>query len=530
MSGPRNTAVAIVGAGASGVMTTLRLIQHHRRSATGRLTLHLFDRQDRPGLGVAYATPLPEHILNMRARTMSLYPDDPLHFVRRLPALRADAGRPVAGGDPADLAESYPPRGTYGAYLRECLDREIEKARADGVVVDFVRCEVSGLESRGAGLVLRAGTDLPLPRYTHVVICVGDLPPTSYRDLTGHPRYAPTPWDPRFYAALPPRAGVGVIGTGLTAVDAVLALRAHGHQGPVYAFSRARGWPAVQPRTLVPHHTPAHLTPAALGELGTEIPLRHVARLLRADLLERVGAGPLSGLLRQDRSQARETLHADIRRALDDEAHWYEVLDATAPFAAEIWHRLRFPDRQRFLRTGFARWAVYRHPMPLANAHALVRLMDEGRLRTFTGTVAIRPAGDGGFDVVRRTPAGTAVDHPDHLINASGPATSAWTMESPLVRGLLDEGRLTAHPLGGIDVDFRTLRVRRRDGSHDPAVYFLGPLTMGVHFYTNSIETNLHNADAVARDILAGPTGPAGSPAPRCASEVRARLAARRAI
>jgi uncharacterized NAD(P)/FAD-binding protein YdhS len=68
---------------------------------------------------------------------------------------------------------------------------------------------------------------------------------------------------------------------------------------------------------------------------------------------------------------------------------------------------------------------------------------------------------------------------------------------------MLSRGLLKAHHLGGIDVDFRTLQIRGNDNRLVKRVFFVGPLTRGVHFYTNSIETNLANAKRLAYSIAA---------------------------
>ena len=58
--------------------------------------------------------------------------------------------------------------------------------------------------------------------------------------------------------------------------------------------------------------------------------------------------------------------------------------------------------------------------------------------------------------------------------------------------------------------------MRRKNGAHDSRVLFLGPLTTGVHFYTNAIETNLANADAAARWITGHHEPRNGNPATFC--------------
>ncbi|MFJ4713492.1 FAD/NAD(P)-binding protein [Streptomyces sp. NPDC088785] len=508
MSTPTHLSIAVVGAGASGIMTTLRLLQHHRARSRGTLTIHLIDRAERPGLGVAYGTPLRDHILNMQAKTMSLYPGDPDHFLRALPGLLADdppaSAPPATATDHPDaeaLAASYVPRRVYGAYLARCLTDALTATAGSGARVEYHRREAVRLAPAPTGVqVDTEGPGPAVPACTHAVLCVGDLPPTSYRYLLGHPHYAPSPWVDGFPDAVPEDAAVGVIGTGLTAVDALLSLRAAGHRGPLYAFARRRGWPAVQPSRLRPH-TPYLLTARAVHALGEDVPLARFAGLLRDELTDRVGRDEVHDLLSADRGDVVPTLLADLARARQPRPHWYEVLDATSPLAPDIWRRARFADKARFLRAHMGRWAVLRHPMPVPNARFLADLLSSGRLRTLRGTYDIRPATDGGFDVLRRTHSGTAVHHPTYLVNASGPGTSAWTLESDLVKDCLHQGLLSPHPLGGIDVDPTSMRVRGADGRHNDRVLFLGPLTNGVHFYTNAIETNLANADLAARWI-----------------------------
>ncbi|GAA1378081.1 FAD/NAD(P)-binding protein [Streptomyces beijiangensis] len=494
------TRIAIIGAGASGVMTALQLV-HQRTTGNAEtrhnLAVHLLDRQPRPGAGVAYSSGLDCHILNMRTRSMSLYEHDPGHFTRWL------REQPEAAQITGHLEEHYPPRHIYGRYLRHCLGEAVREAAQHHITVDFQQCDVTDVVSEGDSLRLTA--DQPLPRFDHAVLCLGDLPATAYRQFATHPRYAPTPWDPGFYPSIGPADAVGVLGTSLTAVDTLLALQAAGHSGPVYAFARTRGLPKVQPRTLRPHSL-KHLTPEHLNHLTRHGPLdlADTAALFRRELDDALGDDGWPSPAQNPRSDAAADLAHDIRQAEGDGAHWYEVLDATSPLAPDIWQRMSYRAKAEFLHHYSSLWATYRHPMPLVNAHLVAQHLSSGQLRVLTGITGVTAASDGTFDIRRTAPGGDVTHRVDRLINTTGTATDPWLIDSPLLTTLLHRGILTTHPLGGIDVHPHTLRTRDRNGDLHPRIHFLGPLTNGVHFYTNSIETNLTNATHLANSLTSG--------------------------
>ena len=78
--------IAIVGGGASGALMTAHLL----RFAGDAIRLTLIEPRAQIGRGLAYATENESHRLNVRASSMSAFPDDPDHFWRWL---RADGHR-----------------------------------------------------------------------------------------------------------------------------------------------------------------------------------------------------------------------------------------------------------------------------------------------------------------------------------------------------------------------------------------------------------------------------------------------------
>ena len=93
MTEPKLDAV-IIGAGASGVLAALQI-----RRILPEAGVALIEAGARAARGLAYGTPYGAHLLNVPARNMSAFPDDPGHFVRWLAARVPSTG-----------AETYAPR------------------------------------------------------------------------------------------------------------------------------------------------------------------------------------------------------------------------------------------------------------------------------------------------------------------------------------------------------------------------------------------------------------------------------------
>jgi len=81
LTGGQVGTVAVIGAGASGTLATTYLL---RAAAEARIPLRiaLIDRYGQHGLGRAYATEHPGHLLNSPVDRMSAVAADPGHLAR----------------------------------------------------------------------------------------------------------------------------------------------------------------------------------------------------------------------------------------------------------------------------------------------------------------------------------------------------------------------------------------------------------------------------------------------------------------
>ncbi|MGG2463643.1 FAD/NAD(P)-binding protein [Streptomyces sp. RGM 3693] len=532
MNATRTPVVTVVGGGACGIATCAALVREAAATGRTRLELHLVEKQQRLGDGIAYASPYDWHLLNMQAATMSICPNAPDDFVTWLQgsdhAPTARAGGPATNNstphqaayaaapydarasavpsttrtaDDPTLHHAYFPRHRFAAYLRHRFSETVRAAGQAGVRLEVHQAEVLDCHPWGQRLTLECDRALQLPSADRAVLCLGDLPGPTHREFVGHPRYHQDPW--RLDDSIPHAATVGILGTSLSAVDALAHLHATGHTSPIHCFSRTRPFPMVQPPDIHPY-TLRHLTEERIAHLTAShlrLTLVQVADLIIEEIRDAT-RGQIGAARLVSRARRHDDLATDIEEAQSHSTNWYEALDATSPLAPSLWRALHPRAKTEFLAHHQGLWATWRHPMPLPNARRLHNLIKTGQLHWHPGIKTVRATRNGGFEVRCRHEGRYSQWHVDHLVNAIGTGFQPWLAAHPLLGALLDRGVLTAHPHGGVDVDFDTLQAHTAGGQPDTHIYFVGPLTRGVHFYTNAVETNLANITRMATHLI----------------------------
>lgn len=466
MSGPPR--VLVVGAGFSGAVLAVRLLR------LGRVRVTLIERSGAFGRGVAYGATSDVHRLNVRAARMSAFPEDPDHFVRWL------AEHAPSEADPDGFAR----RSLYGAYLGDVL-RETA-ARAPGRLVRRFG-EVATLEPDADGVAAFL-SDGSIVEGEAAVLALGAPPPATpaaARGLLGSSRYIADPWAPHALDLIGRSDDVVLMGTGLTAVDVLLALEARGWTGEATAVSR---------HGLLPE---AHAGPAGVP----------------ADALPRIGR--LSEALADFRRRAQTT-------------PWPRLMDELRPHLQALWARLGHDERRRFLRHLRPWWDVRRHRLAPDVAARIAGLKAQKRLRIasarITGAsrrgdrllIEIRPRGGG----AARTLSGA------WLINCTGPADISQTSE-PLVASLLASGVARPDSLGlGLDVD-ADLRLKSVRGDRHERLFAIGPLTRAAFWESTAVpELALHAGDLARRLDGLAPSWQSGGEPWRTSAGSRALRAA----
>lgn len=417
--------IAIVGGGASGVLAAIHLA---RQIDPARITV--IEPRARVARGVAYSTAEPTHLLNVRAGNMSALADEPADFVSWL-------GR--NGEKPADGSD-FIPRMTWGAYLAE-------RFAATGVSVRQGR--VTRLEALDTAIRLHLDTGDML-EVDRVVLAMGhalpvDIPSVNSTVLNSG-RYVRSVWDawPRWPEMDEP---VVLVGSGLTAIDILLRLRAGGHRGKITMISRHG--------LLTRAHGPVEVVPPPVIPPDTlplvRLYLRHVRKALAAGL------------------------------------SWRAAVDSLRGCSNMLWARLSADERRRFRRHLFHRWHTARHRMAPIIAARVSEEIAEGRLVLRRGHVASLSENGQGLVVRVRTQTGEEQVAAGMVMNCTGPDTNFRRVNDPLLDCLLDSG--LAVP-GDLDVAFATDEdgaLIDRNGRASTRLYAIGPLRAGSLFETTAI-------------------------------------------
>ncbi len=423
--------IAIIGGGFSGAM----VLAHIANEATAPLKIDWYDASGLWARGTAYGRAEESHLLNVRADRMGAYAENPAGFwewVQNLP----DAA--------VYRAEDFLPRKLYGEYVHSVL----QKALAEMPQRHFIRRfeeEVKSLEDLG--------------QLDAVVLATGNLPPRQFAVEGVTDAYIANSWEkplPRDLSNLVPESCIGIIGTGLTGVDAVLSVIARGFKGKILMFSR-HGWLPQEHRHLTMAAKPWDAKHASRNVLGLMVELR--------------------------------------RRALKEQ-DWRNAVDALRPATQAIWQQLPAKEKTKFFRRLFSLWNIHRHRMAPQIGRKLAELQQDGKLEIMAVSLTKLQANAQGIEVNYRMHGKAGMQQVALLMNCTGPEYYLSKCSNPLLRDLLDRKIIRPDETGtGLALD--------ENGAAAKGVYPLGTLTVGTYLETTAVPELRAQAQQVARTLLA---------------------------
>lgn len=489
--------IGVVGGGPSAV-TLLDGLAEEPDLPAGSITVfeasgHLWrGRPYRPDLDVVRVNAVPDD--------MSVRAGDAEHLYRWLADRERLVGGQDAFTDPISGAQ-FIPRAVYGDYLEQSARTALLTLLRRGWEVELVRERVESAARSVDGLVLHTESGAA-HEVDYVVLSYGAGSPADPYSLTGAAAFVKDPYPTaQALSHVDPAADVAVIGSGLTAVDVVLALTHRGHHGRIRLLSRRGVLPGVRQRRV--HHVLRHFTPSRFRAMAARNETTTIADLAAIMDLELRDAGEHSSTIgRELGSVSTEDPVARLRRQLgevDSPSIALRILQRAVPEAGpDVWPLLTEPEKDRFLARYDREFESLCCPMPPQNAKLLLSLIDAGQVSVDSGVHNVETTADGflvetAHGDFRAGVVVSAVNGRQRKV--SGEARS-------LVGSLVSAGLAEPHPHGGLRIERATSRLVV-DSRPLPRLHALGDPAIGSIFFTVGVESLVDRAIDIVQSIRA---------------------------
>jgi uncharacterized NAD(P)/FAD-binding protein YdhS len=471
---------AIIGCGLTGTSAFCQFIQNLRERAGRRhlgyagIRIAVVEKQRLFGPGFPYSDEfvMPCHMTNTCAEEMGIEPDDPRGFKEWA---ESESGRPASGYTVFPRANefkaescTYYPRAVMGEYLRARFMESVETAQGLGCGVSlYPRCEVLEAAEKGKKLTLRIkeleGGEIFFLEADHVLLATG-----HWFNPSNDTRYFSSPWPARaLLEGIPRGASVAVLGSSLSAVDAVLTLTSEGEFFRAPSGELAYRCPSP-PRTValcsrkgilpkvrgkMGHYKNRFLTQGNVQRLlknCVEKPaLEGLLRLLRLDL-EAVYGHPIPwSEVMSPSLPPIENLERDLKKAEEGdgpqgELLWQTVLHQSFFMARDVYLLLQADEKMRFEKQHSTLFFSYAAPMPPVVAEKLLALLKSGTVQVSKLGEAyslLKDAAGMGYEILFREQQGeNRRDCYDYLVDARGQERSFAKNPSELAGNLLRSG------------------------------------------------------------------------------------------
>ncbi|NMG08415.1 FAD/NAD(P)-binding protein [Brasilonema sp. UFV-L1] len=448
--------IAIIGGGFSGSLVAANLLQN----ATIPLTIKLIEHHSAIGRGVAYSTPVDCHLLNVPALKMSAFADEPDHFLNWL----------HSNGHESVSASTFVARKIYGDYiqavLKEAEANALAYVRLERIVDEAVAIETT---SHSTTVYLRGGQRLYVQK---AVLALGNFPASLPEPIAALGKNHPCVRDAwstlDAITDLNPEDSILLVGTGLTMVDAVIALHQKGFQGKIYAVSRH----GLKPQP----HKPTIPYPAFLNVETAPKTARELLRLVRRE----------------------------VKAAAVHQTDWRAVIDALRPVTQQLWQALPVKEQKRFLRHVKAYWEVHRHRIAQEIAEVLHCATESGQLTHYAGRIQTCQEFDSGVDVTIRQ----RVTHKDivlrvnQIVNCTGSDCNYRRLQHPLLASLQEQRLIRPNALSiGIDTAANGALIDA-EGNVSQMLYTLGTPRKGNLWETTAVPEIRSQAANLAQELL----------------------------
>lgn len=487
--------ICIIGGGATSVAFIVSLAESVivNRWHCPNITLISGDKQ--PGPGIAFRKSHHLHKLNTPNSLMSIFPSHNGDFSIWMKKKENLENRNKEQN--VELYEDYITRSTYGEYLIERLTWAINFLRSKGIKFNIILNPATDVRLNGSKLELRTeNSPWIFPRW--IVYAPGHPGISNFPDMHSSPFFATNlPVDKTLIYGQKINK-VAVLGTGLTAIDAVMQLLGDGFTGQIDCYSRKALLPTVQSRMMQQNVIPEHISYENIIKYKYQngnISIYDIIKLLLFDLKKYSNNEYfLAKKINPSIHQAKFLEHL-LKKGDRGYLPLQALLQSTRSYAHKIWYILDDIERIKFLKHYQRLWDVWRHSIPWNTANIILKALNYNKL-TVNNFIRFENNNDGIYIL---STYGKILYQ--FVIDGTGGHNIVEKTSDPFLSKALQIGLFKSSRYGGLSVDVRSLK-----SEVTPPIltetFLLGQIAKGDLFSTNALWFNKICAEKVAETIL----------------------------
>ncbi|WMB30145.1 FAD/NAD(P)-binding protein [Streptococcus didelphis] len=455
--------------GVSG-LAVLLAISHKKQEELAHLDIYCFDDSDHFGRGIPFQKDDKSALINSPIDDISF---DYRHMADFKEWLQKNGH---------DTQVSYVSRSLYGKYMSERAKTLISKLP---VTIIKKRVEEVVYLPKSHTWQLKIEGQSFSQNFDELHLACGELPVSDPYHLEARPNYISDPYPIQNLAKESwAKKTVGVIGTGLAAVDVIKWLLLN-TEATIMAFSRSNFFPTVR---IIDG-------PAIDWQFFTDKKLEEALRRdkQRFDMssFEALFFGELQALGFSDWKKTRKQFLAPgikgISLSLEYSRQVYflqQLASRVTEWFTDLWPLMTLSDRQAYQKRYSKAIVNLRNPMPAESAHIILEAASNKRLTDVEGVSDIIGLKKG-FSLKRKKDSDISLDS---VINATGYHLKQDNLAkaSPIIQSLIDQALCQIDIQGGFTVLVESSQVISPRYGVLPNLYAHGALINGVIYQNNS--------------------------------------------
>jgi uncharacterized NAD(P)/FAD-binding protein YdhS len=442
--------VAVVGGGFSGACISYHIL----KSESSKVKIGVFDPRAEIGTGVAYGDCSQRHILNVRAKGMSIDDTNPQMYNRWLEGRGVD--------NPANL---FTNRHIYKQYVQESL---VGQSRQSQSSLSHLQSSIVSIKKSGPQEFLLENSSGDLFSSKAVVLALGVIL-ANPKNQSGPASALTSPWNSKAFADVSTLNSIAVVGAGLTAVDVIVEAEYAGFKGKYSVVSRHAAFP--RPHLEVPLSATPELVAWANSLVARKLGLRACLR--------------------------------EFRQQVDSGGNWYQIIDALRAPTSTIWSQWSTKERRFFSKNLKWAWDIHRHQVPSVTMEMIKKLQSEDRLELIKGSLLESSFNGKSVTVkIKSKKTNSTLEIPvDRAFDGMGLGTNIAKSDNPLVRQMLSDGLISVDDVGlGLRASPEG-RIVSGQGSIISNMFLMGPLRRGELWESTSVPELRVQGRIIAQEI-----------------------------